>query len=189
MSYQAKWVAQQRLMTENMQIARQGSHGSGQPLVSRYWTAARKPNLRKYHRALLAALAGGVDNTTLIQYYRQNKNFSYHFHPESKNSPLRVRHTRRKGSRLWKIPANPQQFYYVRHFAALFLAVSLESTSIKPLRRLASASVTRSQWLAKTMVRLPAARKRLARTTRPGVGRMLTANTPHWTQHSVITSE
>jgi len=87
-------------MKENMQIARQGSRGSGQLLVSRYGTVARKPNLRKYNTALLAALAGGVANTILIQYYRQNKNFSYHFRPESKNSPLRVRHTRRLGRRL-----------------------------------------------------------------------------------------
>jgi len=132
-----------------------GSHGSGQPLVSRYWTAARKSNLRKYHRALLAALAGGVDNMILIQYHRQNKNFSYHFRLESKNSPLCVQHTRRSGCHLSKIPASPQLFYYVCHFAALFLVVSLESTLIKPLSRLASTSVTRSQWLAKTTVHLP----------------------------------
>ena len=42
-----------------------------------------------------------------------------------------------------------------------FLIVSLESTSVIPLSRLASASVTRSQRLAKTTVRLPAASKRL----------------------------
>jgi len=43
-----------------------------------------------------------------------------------------------------------------------FLVVSLKSTSIKPLSRLASASVTRSQRLAKTTVRLPVASKQLA---------------------------
>jgi len=42
-----------------------GSRGSSQPIVSRYWTETRKPNLRKHHRALLAALAGGVANTIL----------------------------------------------------------------------------------------------------------------------------
>ena len=42
-----------------------GSRGSSQPIVSRYWTETRKPNLRKHHRALLVALAGGVANTIL----------------------------------------------------------------------------------------------------------------------------
>jgi len=108
-------------------------------------------------------LAAGVAIATvtiLTQYYRQNTHFSYHFRPGSKNCRLCVRRTPRSGRHLRRIPVILQLLDLCPPFCLPFLVVSLkERTSIKPLSRLASASVSRSQRLAKTTVRLP---KRLA---------------------------
>ena len=123
-------------------------------------------------------------DATLEQYFRYNKQFTYHFRLEKSNTLQRDPHKRISGRLRQRThgclppPLRPFSLFP----AHAVLVVSVESTSIKPLSRLASALVIRSQRLDKTTVRLQAAWKRLK-------SGWLKPRTPGFNQPTLYTSD